>query len=276
MTGRITESAIGSIAAVYIAQLKTSLNVQFQYRASMAIWMIGRVLEPLIYLVVWTTITKTQGGEVGGYGAGDFAAYFIVLMIVNQITFSWIMFEYDYVIRSGQFNFRLLRPIHPIHADIADNLAYKVLTVVILIPAALILAWLFPPNFETTSWSLWAGILAVSVAFVGRFTLEWTLAMAALWTTRISAINQTYYIIFFFMSGQLAPLDVMPQSIQTLSYLLPFRWHTAFPVELFLGRLTPREALFGFAMQIFWLILAQLFLRFVWRRGVKQYSAVGS
>lgn len=267
---------IQTLAEVYYAQIKTSLAVQFQYRVAMAIWMIGRVLQPLIYLVVWTTVARARGGEVGGYDEGSFAAYFIMQMIVSQATFSWIMWEYDYIIRTGQFSFKLLRPIHPIHADVADNVAYKILTLVILIPAAFFLAWLFPPTFNLQVWSVAAGCLAIGSAFILRFTIDWTLAMAALWTNRVSAINQTYEVILVFLSGFFAPLSVMPRPIQLLADYLPFRWLIAFPIELTLGRLSPQEALNGFAMQAIWLFVAVTILSFVWRAGVKQYSAVGS
>lgn len=261
---------------IYMAQIKTSLAVQLQYRAAMAIWMIGRVLQPLIFLVVWTTVARARGGAVNGYAEGDFAAYFIMQMIVSQATFSWIMWEYDYTIRTGQFNFKLLRPIHPIHADVADNLAYKILSLVILIPAVFLLAWLFPPTFHPQPWSLIAGALSIGLAFVVRFMLEWTLAMSALWTNRVSAINQTYEVILVFLSGFFAPLAVMPQPVQALANFLPFRWLVAFPIELTLGRLTPQAAFFGFAVQLFWLLVARTALSLVWRAGVKKYAAVGS
>jgi ABC-2 type transport system permease protein len=265
-----------TLVEIYYAQLKTSLAVQFQYRASLVIWMIGRVVQPLIFLVVWTTIAKTRGEDVAGYDAGGFAAYFIMQMIVSQATFSWIMWEYDYVIRSGQFSFKLLRPIHPIHADIADNVAYKILTLVILIPAAWLLAWIFQPTFNLQLWSVVAGVVSIGTAFVVRFVIEWTLAMSALWTNRVSAINQTYEVILVFLSGFFAPLAVMPRPLQILADFLPFRWLIAFPIELTLGRLSPQAAVFGFMMQGFWLLVALTTLSFVWRAGVKQYSAVGS
>ncbi|MEZ4861405.1 MAG: ABC-2 family transporter protein [Caldilineaceae bacterium] len=267
---------IRTLAEVYYAQIKTSLAVQFQYRTAMAIWMIGRIVQPLIYLVVWTTVARARGGAVGGYDEGSFAAYYIMQMIVAQATFSWIMWEYDYIIRTGQFNFKLLRPIHPIHADVADNVAYKILTLFILIPAVFFLAWLFPPTFHWQLWSLAAGCLAIATAFVVRFTLEWTLAMSALWTNRVSAINQTYEVTMVFLSGFFAPLAVMPHSIQLLADYLPFRWLIAFPIELMLGRLSPQETLIGFAMQAIWFLVAVTVLSFVWRAGVKQYAAVGS
>jgi ABC-2 type transport system permease protein len=121
-----------------------------------------------------------------------------------------------------------------------------------------------------------AGVLAIALAFVVRFTLEWTLAMSALWTSRVNAINQTYDVTLIFLSGFFAPLAVMPQPVQMVANLLPFRWLIAFPIELTLGRLTPGAALFGFAMQLFWLLVTLTTLNFVWRAGVKQYSAVGS
>jgi ABC-2 type transport system permease protein len=265
-----------TLLEIYYTQLKTSLAVQFQYRASLVIWMIGRVVEPLIYLVVWSTVAQARGGQVGGFGAADFSAYFITLMLVNQLTFTWIMWEYDYVIRTGALSFKLLRPIHPIHGDIADNVAYKILTLAVIIPAAFLLGWIFPPSFNLQGWALAAALPALCLAFLIRFLLEWALAMAAFWTTRINAINQAYYVILLFMSGQFAPLSLLPESLQWLAAILPFRWLIAFPVELILGRLSPIEALTGLMVQLVWLAVAFVALSLVWRAGVKRYSAVGS
>jgi ABC-2 type transport system permease protein len=58
--------------------------------------------------------------------------------------------------------------------------------------------------------------------------------------------------------------------------MLPFRWMLAFPVEVMLGRADGRDLLIGVGMQAFWLALAFLTMRVVWRRGVRRYSAVGA
>ena len=70
----------------------------------------------------------SSGGQVGDYDAADFAAYFIALMLVNHLTFTWIIWEFEWRIRQGMLSPILLRPIHPIHKDIADNVTYKLLT----------------------------------------------------------------------------------------------------------------------------------------------------
>ncbi len=261
---------------IYVQQFKTTLAAQVQYRAALVIWLIGHILEPLIYLVVWSTVSRSSGGSVSGFTTGEFAAYFILLMLVNHVTFTWIMFEYDYRIRQGTLSFALLRPIHPIHADIADNISFKLLTLPMMLLAAVILALAFPPAASLVPWAVVAFVPALALAFLVRFLVEWTLALAAFWTTRVGAINQMYFVVTLFFSGQIAPLSLLPFPLQVVASLLPFRWMIGFPVELLLGRLTPVEALTGLAVQGIWLALSLALLRAVWRAGVRIYSAVGA
>jgi ABC-2 type transport system permease protein len=131
----------------------------------------------------------------------------------------------------------------------------------------------------TAALSLWAGLAfipALILAFLVRFLLEWTLALAAFWTTRVNAINQVYFILMLFLAGQIAPLTLFPQWIQILADILPFRWMLGFPVELVLGRLTQFQALEGLVAQVIWVILSLVLVRLVWRAGLRVYSAVGA
>jgi ABC-2 type transport system permease protein len=264
------------IGDLYIQQLKTSLAAMLQYRAALVIWLIGNVLDPLIYLVVWSTVARSSGGIVGGFTTEDFAAYYIVLMLVNQATYTWIMYEFDYRVRQGSFSFALLRPVHPIHSDIADNLSSKVISLPVMLMAAAALAAAFRPAFRFTLWAVALFVPALLLAFLVRFLVEWTLALAAFWTTRVSAINQTYFVAALFLSGQMAPLSLLPFPVQAAAAVLPFRWTVGFPVELLLGRLSLSQALTGLAAQAAWLACALLLLRGVWRSALRMYSAVGS
>ncbi|HXX46881.1 MAG TPA: ABC transporter permease, partial [Myxococcota bacterium] len=67
---------------LYAALIRTALLVEMQYRASNLIWLIGMVVEPLIYLVVWSAAATAQGGSLGGFGPHEFAAYYLVLAAV--------------------------------------------------------------------------------------------------------------------------------------------------------------------------------------------------
>jgi len=267
---------IAALFDIYRAQFKNTVAQQLQYRAMLVIWLIGAVLEPVVYLVVWATVAGATGGQVGGYSAADFAAYFIILMLVNHVTFTWIAFEFEFRIREGLFSPKLLRPVHPIHADIADNISYKLLTGVLMLPIAGALALLFHPALHTSVWDALAVVPALALAFLLRFLVEWTLALVAFWVTRVNAINQTYYVVLLFLSGQIAPLSLFPAPVQAVAGALPFRWMAAFPIELALGRLTPSEVALGFAAQGAWVLVTISLLAVVWRAGVRRYSAVGA
>jgi ABC-2 type transport system permease protein len=264
------------LAELYIQQFRTTLAMMFQYRASLLIWMIGHVLEPLVYLIVWSVVAGTGGGSVGDYAKRDFAAYFIVLMLVNHVTYTWIMYEFEYRIRHGSLSFALLRPVHPIHSDIADNVSSKMITLPFMLVVAGALALIFRPALSPEPWAMGLFVPALLLAFLVRFLLEWTLAQAAFWTTRVSAINQTSFVLLLFLSGQIAPVTLMPRPVQVLAQVLPFHAMVGFPVELLLGRLTLAEALAGLGIQAAWVIIGLVLLRVVWRAGVRVYSAVGA
>jgi len=58
------------------------MQTQFQYRASNYFYMIGMVVEPTIYLVVWRTIAESSGGTVEGYTAGTFAGWKVIVIVI--------------------------------------------------------------------------------------------------------------------------------------------------------------------------------------------------
>jgi ABC-2 type transport system permease protein len=264
------------MAVLYIQQFKTTFASMLQYRVSLFIWMISAVLEPLVYLIVWSTVSESRGGSVGDYTAAQFAAYFIVFMLVNQVTYTWIMYEYEYRVREGLLSPALLRPVHPIHADIAENISSKLISMPVMLVIAGGLALIFKPTLVFLAWTIPVFVPALILAFLVRFLIEWTLAQSAFWTTRVSAFNQVYFVLVLFLSGQIAPLSLFPRAIQVLADILPFRWMIGFPVELILGRLSPVQVLTGLAAQAIWLLISLGLVRIVWRAGIRIYSAVGA
>ena len=94
--------------------------------------------------------------------------------------------------------------------------------ILLMLLIALGLAFLFHPSLDAQPWALLAAIPVLALAFLLRFMVEWTLALAAFWTTRIGAINQTYFVLVLFLSGQIAPLTLFPYPLQVVAAILPF------------------------------------------------------
>lgn len=263
------------LARAYWSSFQIAMAVQLQYRVAMIIWMIYG-FERVIYLVVWTTIARAQRGVLDGFTTSDFAAYFVLMLLVNHLTTTWDLWEFEPRIRLGTFSAELLRPIHPIHSDVAMNIAHKLMGLPVMLTLVVGLGWAFDARLHPPGWAIVAFVPAIMLAVALRFIAEWTVALAVFWTTRIIAINQIYYSIHMFLTGRMAPLALMPDWLQTLGMLLPFRWMMGFPVELLMGRLTPREAWIGLGAQAVWIVLSLSAMRLLWRAGLRRYSAVGA
>jgi len=270
--GRFSAAAL---AAYYRRQFASDLAANLAYRGAVAIWVLTSIIQPLVFIVVWRTVAG--GGSTGGYSAAQFVAYFLVMMVVDHLTFIWHMWEFEYRIRNGTFSPLLLRPVHPIHNDVSQNLSYKLVGLVGILPAAVLLGLIFDADLSATSAvSVLAFVPALLLAMVLRFVVEWCVALSAFWLTKVSAMNMVFFSLFTFLGGQFAPLTVLPAWMQTVAAWTPFPWTLAFPVEVLLGRRTGLELAVGYAAQLVWVAVAVLVLRFLWARAVRRYSAVGA
>ncbi len=260
---------------IYSAFFKMETSIKAHYRAHMAIWLLGLMVEPVVYMVVWINVAEARGGMVESYTASDFVVYYLAFIFVRQMGAAPSPWRFERRIQTGEMSILLLRPLHPVHGDIAETTSQKLMSLPILLIMALALGLAFRVTLNPPWWAVVTFPLAVVLAAALRFSMQWTLATAAFWTTRLDAVWQIYIILQTFLSGALAPLPLLPPAIRSIAEILPFRWVFYFPIELILGRLSPQEAVRGFATQGVWLLIRIALMRFVWRIGIKRYSAVG-
>jgi len=259
----------------YLTQMRIAIATQFQYRVANYFYMIGMVTEPVIYLVVWSTIARQQGGEVGGITPGQFAAYYIVWTLVRNMNIIFTPYGWEERIRTGELSGMLLRPVHPIHNDLGFFAGWKFVVIVLWLPIAAILSLLFQPTFDPRPIDVVVFAFAIWGAYLIRSVNYWILGMVTFWTTRVGPIFQLVFTAELLLSGRLVPLSLMPDWAQRLADVLPFKWTFGFPIEALVGRLPAPELLGGLAMQALWIAIGAIGVRVVWRFAVRHYGAVG-
>ena len=270
------ESVVRAYARLYVSLGKTSIASNFQYRVSNYFYMIGMIIEPVIYLVVWSSIARQQGGSVGGYTPETFAAYYIVWTLVRNMNIVFTPYGWEWRIREGQLSGQLLRPMHPLHYDVGFFAGWKVVVIVLWLPIALILAIAFHPTLHPSALGIAVFAVAIWGAYLIRTMNLWLLGMVTFWTTRVSALFETYMVVELLLSGRLVPLRLMPEWAQTLANFLPFKWTFGFPIEALVTRPSTGSLLFGLAMQVLWILVGLGLVLIVWRRAIRRYSAVGN
>jgi ABC-2 type transport system permease protein len=266
---------VRAILDFYLTQMKMAVLQQLQYRVANYFYMIGMIAEPVIYLVVWSTVAIAQGGSVAGYTPGEFAAYYIVWTLVRNMNIVLTPYAWENYIQRGELSMELLRPVHPLHAQMAYFAGWKFVVIVLWLPIAAILAMIFRPEIHTSPWAVAAFVIALWGGFFVRFMMLWLLGMITFWTTRVSAIFELYFTMELLFSGRLVPMALLPPWAQQLASYMPFQWAFGFPIELLLGKYTQAQALYGLAAQVFWIALGVILVQLFWRTALRRFSAVG-
>lgn len=262
---------------IYKRMWQTNWAEQWQYRASLLMYLLYWLVSPIIYLSVWITVANSQG-SVRGLTANDFILYYLILLLVDQLTSNITIHILAYKIQDGTLSGDLIKPIHPVLTHtLVSNIAFKALMFFVLVPVWLALVLLFRPDFSPVTWTgIALAVPAVIFGFAISFLFSAAITCLAFWTTRIYSLFEFYYALSVLFSGQFVPLQLMPEVVQRIAQYLPFQLYLYFPIQLIQGKLSPDIILRSFGMDLVWLCVGWILFHIVWREGVKRFSAVGA
>lgn len=260
----------------YVVNTKLSIINQFTYRLQSFLYVVWLVIEPVIYLVVWTTIARSNGGAVGGFTPGEFAAYYIVWMLVREMNIVLSPWAWEWQIQHGYMSALLMRTLHPIHAHVSDFAGSKVFMILIWLPMAAALTLIFKPTLHPT----WMQALVFFIAIWGAYALRSlvcsTLGMITFWTTRVSAIFDLYFALELILSGRLVPMTLMPLWVQQLANFLPFQSMFYFPIIALTGSPSNSELFTGLGIQLLWILGWLGVVNIVWHFAIRRFASVGN
>lgn len=250
------------------------------YRVNFVVRALFGLVPLLALILLWRAIYEGRGdaGDVGGYSRASVITYYLIVNVVLALT---SVTEDDWQIaadiRDGRISQFLLKPI--------DYLTYRlclfaagrlVYTAAALIPTALFL------------WTQRADLLGPAstphlLAFLGsllltallQFFVSYTMALLAFWVLEVATFIFILFAFEYVAGGHLFPLDMLPAPIQTALHFTPFPYMLYFPVSVYLGRVEGAALWQGLGLQALWVLAAYALARWVWRRGIRHYSAVG-
>ena len=82
-------------------------------------------------------------------------------------------------------------------------------------------------------------------------------------------------IIMEVLGGAIIPLSFFPSILHKSFLCLPFQFMIYFPMRIYLDKLSPSQILLEFLKGGGWIAGLAFLNRAIWKRGVRQYVAMG-
>jgi len=255
---------LGALFSAYYAYM-------LEYRAELILWVLAGSL-PLIMMGVWSEAARSGDFSLS---ALEFIRYFLAVFLVRQFTIIWVIWDFEREVVEGRLSPLLLQPLDPAWHHVASHLMERLARLPFTLVLIALFFVLYPRAFWIPSWAqVGLGSLAILLAFALRFLMQYTLALLAFWVERVTALEQFHFLVYLFFSGVIAPLEVFPPPVRHFLAWTPFPYLVYFPANLWVG--IPVDALRGFGMGLAWTGLFWLVNRWLWRKGLQQYSGMGA
>ena len=118
-------------------------------------------------------------------------------------------------------------------------------------------------------------LIAVLAALLIYFWINFLLGLLGFWFADVWAPRFVFMVMRYFMAGGFFPLDILPAPAFKMLKLTPFPYMQYFPIQIYLGRLGPKEIVNFFLITALWIVILFLITKKVWQLGLKTYTAEG-
>lgn len=247
------------------------------YRGPMIFWILGALIQALIPIALWLTLQP--GTLIGSYSKSGIITYYILAFILGRFLAwypaNWIRDE----IKSGEIvGTVILKPINLFKRTFAGEAAWHTVSFSFEFFISIAILYVFREYFVfLVTWSnLVPIIFAVTLALFITLTISTCVGLLAFWLTEVEIVDAIFWVLLSIFGGYAVPLTFFPKNLQGLIDLLPFRYMFSFPLEIYFGKVSSTQMFYGFLVGSVWLVVLYLTYRWMWRNGLKVYTAWGN
>lgn len=234
------------------------------------------IFTSLIEVTLWLAIfAGSQTLEIGGFSKDYYLSYAIWTAFIGRITASW-MYEMRMIeeIDSGSVNGLLVRPMSFYEYYLSQLLGYKFITTVLSLIIPFAVTWFLelPLLIERVP----AMLLLVMYYLVLVHTLGFCVATLAFRWNRVHAMTTAKNLGLWLISGELLPLDLIPDPYKTWILNLPFANAVYIPVGYITGRIDTQMLIHGFVTTTWGIVIFSVIGAWMWQNGLKKYVGTGA
>lgn len=263
----------------YLQIFKISFQQEFIYRLNFVMWRLRNVLQILLTFFLWDTVFTNKDIVLFGYDKSKILTYVFGLIVVRAFVLSSRTVDVSGEISRGDLSNYLVKPVSYFKYWLTRDLSSKGLNLIFAAFETLALYFILKPPFfiQTNLVSFGGFLISVTLAMFIFFVILFITSSVPFWIPEAGwGVNFLFItIVVEFLSGVLFPLDILPEAVQKVLYLLPFPYLIFFPLEVYLGKITGFPMIRGILISSVWLVILFFVMKYIWGKGLKIYQAYG-
>lgn len=260
----------------YLMVVNNSLQEYFTYRLNFILWRVRVIVSILISYFLWTAVFS-QSSQVFGYRENQMLTYILLTIFINGVVFSTQTFRVAEEINYGILSKYLIRPINYFAYNLSRDFSDKLINTFFSFFEFLLLLFLLKPPITLQTNPMWLILFIQSIilAAILYFEISLLISFLGFWSHETWAPRFLFFILISFLAGNYFPLDIFPSSIYKILEFLPFTYLLFYPLKIYLGQVSIYFAVKGFFTVLFWVAGLYFLLKWLWRKGLKAYTAEG-
>lgn len=270
---------LGSTLRKYTKIMRVALSERMVYRADFMISTFLRFLPMLTTILLWQAVyANALTAQIAGFDLAQMISYLLLVHISRMFSsMPGLAGGIARDIRDGNLKKYLLQPIDMISYLVTYRIAHKAAYIMMSSIPYAILFWLcsdYLPGWPEPL--VFAGYVAsLLLSFLIGFFFETMIGMIGFWFLEVTSFLYVVGTLTFFFSGQMFPFELLPDFWAGLLQSMPFKYLAYFPAMIFLGKVPPEALGRELLIQVFWAVVFIVLSRWLYRLGLRRYSAYG-
>ncbi len=259
----------------YLQLFSISWQNGFVYRTSVLLWRFRNFLATYMSLTVWSLLLANNT-TIASYTQSGAITYVFLISLLQSLVLSTRLHGMSEFIYSGGLSTILTKPLNVFGYFAIQEVSDKLKNFLFLVLETGLIWLIFKPTIALPgAATVFLFILWTFGAIYLNALILHLLGAIGFWSPETWAPRFLFFTFLEFSAGKLFPLDILPAFIQKLIFMTPLPYLSFVQTKLFLEELDHSTLIKHSAMFIFWLVLGTISVRYVWQRGMRQYTAAG-
>lgn len=258
----------------YGAIVSNSYKRKLEHRANILFANLQSVFTLFILFYFWQAIYA--GREVlNGYTFSQIITYYFLMRVAYNRVSTFGASDLASSIKSGDITKDLVKPLDYINLNISRNYIGALFWTIGNLIAILLFSFFLYTSLMLPS-SLLNGLMFLVFFFINGFLanlINIMIGTLGFWSTEVTHLKLVSTQLISLMSGGLIPLAFFPQSVQNVLNYLPFKYLVEFPINVYLGKISPTELLPNLTILILWVILFYIVSKILFLKGLRGYES---